>query len=279
MIIIADSGSTKTAWRILQNETKIEQATGLGLNPYYLSSERILEEIDTGFLKDYKNAEFQLFFYGSGCASQEKKKLMKDLFQSVLKNAQIEIYDDMLGAARATCNKEEGITCILGTGSNSCFYDGENVVKNIPSSGFILGDEGSGSFMGKVLMGDFIRGSMPEKISDKLLKRFELNRDMILDNVYHQPQANKFLAQFGKFIFQNLKDPYCSKLVVDTFDQFFVKYVMNYERYNEVNVHFVGSIAFYFSDLLRKTAKKHGIRVKNILENPIAGLTLYHQKD
>jgi len=278
MIIIADSGSTKTSWRIIDNKCTISQEETIGLNPYYLKEEQLHSEIVNSFLSDHKDAtNTSLYFYGSGCASSEKSSLMEKIFKDALPNATIYIHDDMLAAARATCNKEEGIVCILGTGSNSCQFDGSGIVGNVPTVGYILGDEGSGSHMGKLLLADFIRGQLPVDLRDKLLAQYTLTRDDILNNVYHKERPNRYLAQFAKFIFRNVRHPYMAQLVHENFLDFFSKNILLYPRYSELNTHFVGSIAWYFNGPLRKAAKEKGIRVKNIIENPIAGLTLYHQ--
>lgn len=279
MQIIADSGSTKTAWRIVDDSGKVDQEVTVGLNPYYINRDKMLEVLQNSSMSAYHSHPVDIFFYGSGLASSQSANLLKEVLSKVLKKAQIHISDDLTAAARATCGHEPGIANILGTGSNSCYYDGQKIASNIPSSGFILGDEGSGSYMGKILIGDYIRGYMPSELANRLTKRFDLTRDKILENVYRQPQPNRFLAQFGKFIFQNLRHPYCTKLVLDGFDEFFEKYITQYRDYTNLPVHFTGSIAFYFSDLLRKTAKKYEVHVKNIIENPIAGLTLYHNKE
>ncbi len=277
--IIADSGSTKTAWRLIHTDGSIHQESSLGLNPYASSWEDITNTLSEGFISKYKQDASTLFFYGSGMASPESSSKMKKVFEAVLPNAEVVISDDLTGAARASCGREPGIANILGTGSNSCLFDGEKIIQNIPTGGYILGDEGSGSYIGKILIGDFIRNALPEQLSNRLKQRFNLTRDDILENVYRKPQANKYLAQYAKFVFQNIKEPYCAQLVTRSFEQFFEKNICQYENYKLMPVHFTGSIAFYFSDYLRKVAKKYEINVKNILENPIAGLALYHQQD
>ena len=278
MIIIADSGSTKTSWRIIDEKCTISQNESVGLNPYYLKEEQLRAEILNSFLRDYKDAtDTSLYFYGSGCASTEKSTLMEGIFKEALPKATIHVHDDMLAAARATCNKEEGIVCILGTGSNSCQFDGSGVVGNVPTTGYILGDEGSGSHMGKLLLADFIRGQLPPDLREKLLAQYALTRDEILNNVYHKERPNRYLAKFAKFILGNIRHPYIAQLVHENFLDFFSKNILLYPRYREMNTHFVGSIAWYFNGSLRKAASEKGIRVKNIIENPIAGLTLYHQ--
>jgi N-acetylglucosamine kinase-like BadF-type ATPase len=193
--------------------------------------------------------------------------------------AKIEIGWDLLAAARALCGQEAGIACILGTGSNSCQYDGKEIVENVANLGWILADEGSGSCLGKQIVFDYFRKNMPETLATQFHARFPWTREEVLEKVYQQEKPSAFLASFAKFIFQHLKEPYCYKLVYKSFSDFYENNVMKYPDYKKLKVHFTGSIAFYFSDVLRQVANDKGITVKNILEGPIAGLTLYHQKD
>jgi N-acetylglucosamine kinase-like BadF-type ATPase len=193
--------------------------------------------------------------------------------------ADIEVGWDLLAAARALCGHEPGIACILGTGSNSCSYDGEKITDNVANLGWILADEGSGTYMGKRLIFDYFRKEMPESLAKQFHARFSWSREEVLEKVYQQEKPGAFLASFAKFIFQHLKEPYCYQLAYQSFTDFFENNVMKYENYKNLKVHFTGSIGFYFSDVVRQVANDKGITVKNILEGPIAGLTLYHQKD
>ena len=276
MILIADSGSTKTSWRLIDSENNLTQFKCVGLNPYIMDQNAIIEELRNTFTNVSTLEISQIYFYGSGCSTDSAKTKIREALLEIFKKANATVEGDMLGAARAACGKEAGIACILGTGSNSCFYDGAEIKEQISSSGFILGDEGSGVAMGKILLGDFIRKEMPENLQNKLEKRFELNKDKILESVYRKERPNKYIAQFSKFIFQNLDQPYCQNLVIRCFDEFFLKYICKYPEHKNHRIHFVGSIAFYFNSYLRKVARKHNISIGNILEEPIAGLTLYH---
>ena len=276
MIVIADSGSTKTAWRLVRDGKVEQQSTG-GLNPYFLGETEMEAELKKSFLSDLPSLE-GIYFYGSGCHSSQMKDRMTRHFQAVVNAKHIEIHDDLLGAARASCGQEKGIVGILGTGSNSCLYNGEWIETQVDSLGFILGDEGSGSYMGKRLMADYLRNSLPEEIREKLWKRYSFDRDMILQKVYKEEQPNRFLAQFGTFLLQNRKDPYIAKLISSSLDDYFEAHITRYDGFEDMDCHLVGSIAFYFNDHIRRSATRYGVRVKNILENPIAGLTLYHSQ-
>lgn len=279
MILIADSGASKTDWRMLGHNGSIEQAQSIGYNPYYQPVEQFDKEVREVLVPQVKHPVRKIFYYGTGCSSDKNRKMIRTALERYFTDAHIEVWHDLLAAARSLCGEDPGIACILGTGSNSCYYDGVRIVENVTSLGYVLGDEGSGAWMGKRIIADYLRKDLPEKLWDHFKKRFPMDRDEILSRVYSQEMPSRFLGSFSHFIFQHLKEPYCYKLVYDGFSEFMEKNVMRYERYNELKVHFVGSVAFYFSDVLRQVANDKGITLKNILESPIAGLTLYHNKD
>lgn len=279
MILIADSGASKTDWRMLGPNGSIKQAQSIGYNPYYQPIEQFDKEVREVLVPQVKHPVKKVFYYGTGCSSDKNRKMIRTALERYFTDAHIEVWHDLLAAARALCGEEPGIACILGTGSNSCYYDGVRIVENVTSLGYVLGDEGSGAWMGKKIVADYLRKDLPEKLWDQFKKRFPMDRDEILSRVYSQEMPSRFLGSFSHFIFQHLKEPYCYKHVYDGFSEFMEKNVMRYEKYNELKVHFVGSVAFYFSDILRQVANDKGITLKNILESPIAGLTLYHNKD
>ena len=279
MVLIADSGSTKIDWRVLHDNGKIDQTNGPGFNPYYQKPSFLIDSITETLLSFVSGQVRKVFFYGSGVSSLENQKIVKGVLSDFFKEALIEVNHDLLGAARSLCGDEPGIACILGTGSNSCYYEGGAVKKNITNLGWILGDEGSGAYMGKKIIVDYLRQEMPTKLAEQLKARFSMNRDDILTKVYQQEKPTAFLGSFSKFIFQHIKEPYCYQLVYKGFDEFYRMNVMQYENYRSSKVHFTGSVAFYFSDILRQVGNDLGITVKNIAETPIAGLALYHQKD
>ncbi|NJN42312.1 MAG: N-acetylglucosamine kinase [Flammeovirgaceae bacterium] len=278
MILIADSGASKTDWRMINRSGKIEQAQTLGYNPYYQPIDQLEREITEGLLPQVKSDIDQIFYYGTGCSSEKNRKMIRQVLERYFIDAHIEVWHDLLAAARALCGTEEGIACILGTGSNSCYYDGKKIIENVTSLGYVLADEGSGAYFGKYLLADYLRKDLPEKLWDQFKKRFPMERDEILDRVYRDEMPSRFLGSFSHFLFQHLKDPYCYKLVYEGFDQFFEKNIKKYARHGEVKIHFVGSVAFYFSNVLRQVANDKKLIVKNILESPISGLTLFHNK-
>ncbi len=279
MIIVADSGGSKIDWRLLKQDGTIAQAQSPGFNPYYQPIEHLQLILKDSLLPLATEPVAKIFFYGTGVSSEKNQRIIQEAFLTHFKNAQIEVGWDLLAAARALCGREPGIACILGTGSNSCLYNGEKIIGNVANLGWILADEGSGTSLGKKIVFDRFRKKMPAKLEEQFNARFPWSREEVLEKVYQQEKPGAFLASFAKFIFQHLKEPYCYNLVYQSFAEFYENNVMKYDNYQNLKVHFTGSIAFYFSDVLRQVANDKGITVKNILEGPIAGLTLFHQKD
>lgn len=279
MILIADSGGSKTDWRLIQNNGSVGQANTPGFNPYYQHIDDLRQNLKESVSPLVNEKVNKIFFYGAGVSSLKNQLTIKSTFLEFFPEAQIEIGWDLLAAARALCGREPGIACIMGTGSNSCLYDGERITDNVANLGWVLADEGSGANIGKKFLIDYLRGKMPKPLSEMFHNRFPLSREEFLEKIYQQEKPSAFLASFAKFIFQHLKEPYCYKLVYNSFEEFYENNVMQYANYKNLKVHFTGSIAFYFSDILRQVANDKGITVKNILEGPIAGLTLFHQHD
>lgn len=277
MRLIADSGSSKTDWRGIDQEGNISQFRGVGFNPYYQTPEEMASELNNEFLLNLKEDVESIYFYGAGCSSDKNKRSVSKALQRIFHKADIYVDHDLLAAARATSGTEPGIVCILGTGSNSCDYDGEEIIESRPSPGFILGDEGGGSYVGKKFLQDFIHGEMPMPIREKVIERFQLDIQVIQENVYQKPFPGRYMASFCRFVSDNVRDPYCYMLFYNSFQDFFKKHVMKYKDYEKKKVNFVGSVAFYNSDVLRKAAADLGIGVHLVLESPIAGLTLYHK--
>ena len=279
MILIADSGSSKIDWRLLDEKGTIRQAQSPGFNPYYQPLDHLRSGIRESLVPIVNGPVQKIFFYGTGVSSEKNQASVRSVFLEFFPGSNVDIEWDLLAAARALCGHEEGIACILGTGSNSCLYDGREITEQVANLGWILADEGSGTSLGKALLIDYLRKKMPEPLAEQFHRRFPFTREEFLAKIYQEEKPSTFLATFSKFIFQHRNEPYCYQLVYRAFSDFYENNVMKYSGYAEKNVHFVGSIAFYYSDLLRQVAGDKGITVKNILETPIAGLTLYHQKD
>ena len=280
MKLIADSGSTKTDWRLIDDENKIHQFATQGISPYFQTEEQISEIITSELLSklDFKilNVELSIYYYGTGCNAEDKKQIIKNALAKNFHHSKIEIHSDLLGAARALCGKKSGIAAILGTGSNTCYFDGEKIIENKFSSGYILGDEGSGAHIGKTFIQAYLNDELPAHLISKFQERYKLSKNDIIDAVYRKPMPNRFLASFCKFIFQNKEDQYLIDLLVNCFGQFFDKHICKYEKHKVVKLSCVGSIAFYFSDILRSVAASKFVSIDTIVETPIAALTLYH---
>ncbi len=277
MIIIADSGGSKIDWRLLQSDGTIGQTHTPGFNPYYQPIEDLNNTLRTAVVPIAKEKVKEVYFYGAGVSSEKNQAVIREAFLSFFPGSKVEIGWDLLAAARALCGHEPGIACIMGTGSNSGLYDGKEITGNVANLGWILADEGSGANIGRKFLVDYLRQKFPAQLAKQFAERFPLTREEFLEKVYQQEKPSAFLASFMRFIFQHLDEPYCHKLVYNSFAEFYENNVMQYEGYRNLKVHFTGSVAFYFSDILRQVANDKGITVKNILESPIAGLTLYHQ--
>ncbi|KOF03792.1 N-acetylglucosamine kinase [Roseivirga seohaensis subsp. aquiponti] len=275
-VLIADSGFTKTDWRLIGADGSIEQARTTGINPYYQTEEEILLVIQD-LHSQLPDKVDEIYFYGTGCSSGTNRDKIAKLLNRYYQEAKIDVNHDLLAAARSLCGDEKGIACIIGTGTNSCLYDGSKIINNVPSLGWAIADEGGGTYLGKTLVTDYYRKDMPEHLRVIFKERFGLNKDAFLTAIYQEPMPGRFLASFAKFINEHISEPYMYKLVYDAFTTFIIKNVVKYEGYKEVPVHFTGSVAYYFNNILRKVAVDQGIYIKHITEHPIAGLTLFHQ--
>lgn len=274
MRLIADSGSTKTDWCIDHNFL-IHTA---GINPFHLSTEEI-KQILTHELLPQLPEEVSLdniYFYGAGCTPEQSIKL-HNVFIELFPQATIEINSDLLGAARALCGHQAGIACILGTGSNSCYYDGKEIVSNVSPLGYILGDEGSGAVLGKKLVGDCLKKQLPASIYQSFFETYDLTPATIIERVYRQPQANRFLASLAPFLSTHRSVPEIHQLLISSFTDFFQRNVMQYD-YTHLPVHFVGSIAWYFQDELKEVASSLGIQTGTFIKNPIDKLKAFHSE-
>jgi N-acetylglucosamine kinase-like BadF-type ATPase len=278
MKLIADSGATKAEWVVIQDDHQPEVYETPGFNPYFTSTEYIEEIIEKDLVPFVDNrAISEIYFYGAGCSTISKCTIVENALIKEFPNAHVEIYHDLLGAARALFGDREGIACILGTGSNSCYYDGEDVVENISSLGYLFGDEGSGAYAGKIFLRDFLKGYTPKSISKAFIDRYGLNLENILDSVYNQPQPNRFLASFAEFLGNHLRSPYIRDVMEKNFDDFFVEQVTRYGNYKEVPVGVVGSIGYHFKEQFRKVAKKYDIQISRIVKTPVGGLVEFHR--
>ena len=278
MILIADSGSTKTDLCVVENGQPIQQISTKGINPFFQSEEEISNEIATSLLPQLKtNALDAVYFYGAGCGFPDKIAMVHRAITKHLQiKREVEVNTDMLAVAHGLCQHEAGIACIMGTGSNSCYYDGKQIVSNVSPLGFILGDEGSGAVLGKLLVGDILKNQMTPELKEKFLKQFSLTPADIIDRVYRKPFPNRFLASLSPFLAQNIDEPCIHALVLGSFKSFLKRNVMQYENFRNSKVHFIGSVAFYYKTILAEAAQEMNIQLGTIIKSPLEGLIKYH---
>lgn len=279
-IIIADAGSTKIDWLIMNEDgCEIETISTHGLNALMSESEDMERQFEGVASRVALNDRIsRIYYYGAGCSTPAICRKVERALSKSFSGAKAEVASDLLGAARALLGDKEGIVCLLGTGSNSCSYDGEKIVRNVPSLGYVLGDEGSGSALGKRLVADVFKGHLPEPIRDKFLEYYQLNLENILDYTYRHPGANRFLASLVPFIKDHIWNPYLYSLVREEFMQFLKRNVAMYEGAHSHKLTFAGSIAYNFSDILEETANQLGYKISKIDKSPIKGLKKYHTR-
>jgi N-acetylglucosamine kinase-like BadF-type ATPase len=282
MILIADSGSTKTDWCLCNKGSVVLNIQTQGINPYHQTEEAIEEVLREELLpqleaqgSNIQSSQLSIIYYGSGCANETACNRIKEAIHKVLGTSDATIHSDLLGAARALCGHEEGIACVLGTGSNSCLYNGKEIIANTPPLGYILGDEGSSAVLGRRLVGDCLKNQLPEALREEFLTEYQLTPEIILEKVYRQPLANRFLASLTPFLSKHKEVPEVHKLLVESFTDFFVRNVKQYRR-PWLPIHFVGSIANAFSAELKAAAESLGMELGTIMQSPIEGLVKYH---
>ena len=280
MIAIVDGGSTKCDWVILENSGKISQKTeSVGFNPNIINADLIPQEIEKNpHLFLIKNQLDYIYFYGSGCGTVENALLVETQLQKVFPYAKVTVKEDLTAAAYAAYNGKPAIVCILGTGSNSCYFDGESIRRDLPSLGFLIGDEGSGSALGKHLVRRFFMKKLPQDLHQEFVETYHLTIEDAIKNMYHNPRANAYLAEFNKFVVQRKQHPYFQNMVFDEMKNFFEYQVLPYEEAREAEINFIGSIAYYYEDILRAAAAELNLTVGHIVQKPIESLVEYHKK-
>lgn len=276
MILLADGGSTKTDWRLASNGMQVTQIFTKGMNPLFRSGEDICNEIKeyvTPCVRGYNIRSVR--FFGAGCASPELNKIVADAIAKNFDTQQITVDSDLLAAARGLCGKDKGVACILGTGSNSCYYDGENIKEQVSPLGYILGDEGSGAVLGKLFIGACLKNQLTKGVKERFFEETNLTPAEIIDKVYRQPMPNRFLAGLSPFLAKNLNDESIYRLVYSSFRDFFIKNVMQYDYPNN-EAHFIGSVAYHYSHVLKHVAADLGITIGKIEQSPMEGLIQYY---
>lgn len=279
MKLIADSGSTKTAWKLIESPGKSKDIKTFGLNPFFRTEDEIYEEVKNTLFPETGNKIHEIYFYGAGVVNEEKGNIVKNALNRIYPNAVIEAHSDVVGAARALFGNNAGIACILGTGSNVCLYDGEKITGGVSPLGFILGDEGSGAVMGRKLLGDYFKEVMPAYLREKFKEQFNITREEALNRVYRGEKPNQFLAQFTPFLSENADSDYCQEFVQRNFTEFFDRNVTRIPNFLDFQIGFVGSVAWHFSNILNTTAKSFGFDKTTIIKDPIDGLEKYYSEN
>lgn len=279
MILIADGGSTKADWIALdKNNNEVFRVRTLGLNPAVSQKEELTNRIVNMFqLINIKEEVKELYFYGAGCGTPKASLILKEVMESIFINAQVSIAEDMLAAVYAASGKTPAMVCILGTGSNSCYFDGEQMHMKVASLGYVLMDEASGNYFGKRLIRDYYYGLMPKNIVEKFEKEYTLDVDTIKLNLYQMPNPNMYLATFAKFMFDFKEEKYVRRLMKKGFEKFFKYRILPYELSKETPIYFIGSIAFYFREILDDVAHKNGLEITDVIQRPIDKLIEYHK--
>jgi glucosamine kinase len=274
--LIADSGSTKTEWCLLKGNTKII-FTSQGMSPYFINGIEMENIIRQEVLPVLKRSPFdELYYYGTGCTNPANVKMVKKALKNCFPSASLLIETDVAGAAKALCGNEKGIACILGTGSSSCYYNGRRIVKNSPGLGFILGDEGSGAYLGKKVIQYYLYDTFDEDLRSRFDAKFITNPNEILNAVYKQALPNRYLASFAIFLAENRGHYMIENIIEDGLNDFFYAHIYKYGESSIFPVHFTGGIAFGFKDVLIQLCKSYQLQPGNILKNPMEGLIKYH---
>lgn len=278
MKLIADSGSTKTKW-FLQADSKLAESEckTAGINPFFQQSSDIVKTLEQEFTLDHSRVQ-SIHFYGAGAANPGKKQELFEALKAFFHIDQIIIDSDLLAAAHSLCGRQEGIAAILGTGSNSCYFDGEKIVHNVSPLGFILGDEGSGAVLGRKLLSDVLKKQLPDHVIRLFFDTYKVDAAEVLENVYRKPFPNRYLAGYTRFLSAHIQEEALHQLVKNSFEEFFRRNINAYDRSRELPVHFTGSIAWHFSDVLKQAAESLGFSVGKIVQDPMDGLKEYHSQ-
>jgi len=275
--LIADSGSTKTEWCI-SGARKNNSFFTDGISPYFLDTAQISSLISTQLLPQIKKYEVsEIHYYGTGCLNIENQKSVTKALRKNFPDADIEVTHDLMGAARAVCGHEKGLACILGTGSNSCYYNGKKIIKNSPGLGYVLGDEGSGAYLGKKVLQYYLYNTYDEDLRSRFDAKYVTNAAEILDNIYKKPMANRYLASFAIFLAENRGHYMIENIIEDGLNDFFFNHIYKYGESWKYPIHFIGSVAFGFRDVLLDLASGYELSIGKIMKTPMEGLAAFHR--
>lgn len=277
--LIADSGSTKTGWCLLSG-TKAKLFTTQGISPYFLNSEQMQLILNNELKPHIKKVNVdKIFYYGTGCSNPQNARLVKSAFKNIFPEAEINVDHDLMAAAKALCGNEKGIACILGTGSNSCYYNGKKIVKNNPGLGYVLGDEGSGAYLGKKVIQHYLYNIFDDDLRARFDAKFVTNNVEILNAIYKQPLPNRYMASYAIFLAENRGHYMIENIIEDGLNDFFFNHVNTYKESRTLPVHFVGSIAFGFKDILQNVCNSYHMQCGKVLKDSLEGLIVYHNRD
>lgn len=277
IVLIADSGSTKTEWCLLKGKQERRIMTQ-GISPYFQTSAQISEVLEKELLKELEESASvqEIYFYGTGCANPANARLVKKAIRGAFPGAEVNVTHDLMGAARALCGHEKGIACILGTGSNSCYYNGKSIVRNNPGLGFILGDEGSGAWLGKKVVQYYLYNTFDAELMARFEEKFNTSKDEILDSVYKKPLPNRYLASFAFFLRENRGHYMIENIIEDGFNEFFFNHIYKYRESWTTPVHFAGTVAWLYKDVLQELCDLFELELGKVLRTPMEGLIEYH---
>lgn len=276
MLLVCDSGSTKADWLVADNGKVIDSFNTMGFNPFFHNANTVMEQLSKCVeALRYKSSVAKVFFFGAGCSSKSRNEIIASGLRSFFSGATVVVDHDMLGAALASCNSNAGLVCILGTGSNIAYYDGKELSETRHGLGYIMGDENSGSYYGRKLISYFLYRVMPEDLRKEFFNKYGMTKEVMHDHVYGQPNVNVYLASFAKFLSDYKTHPWIEKLVYKGMNEFFETHIAAYPEYKTAPVHFIGSIAFHFSETLQTVAKESGFTVGKILVRPVDDLMKY----
>jgi glucosamine kinase len=280
MILIADGGSTKTSWCLIEESGKKIMFHTEGYNPYFSDTDYIIQSMKKNMPSDLpKDKITEVNYYGAGVHNEEKALVVSKAMEVIFTKAKIKVDHDLMAAARALLKDKRGFAAILGTGTNTCIYDGEGIEMNIDSLAYILGDEGSGCDIGKKLLSDYVRGYMPKNVRDSFWETFKLTPDDILEAIYKKPLPNRFCASFSKFVYDiTLNIEYSRNIVKTSFTNFFENLVSHYPNYQDYEFNCIGSVAYNFRNVLEEVAEEYGMKMGKIMRTPIDDLVIYHQE-
>ncbi len=277
MIAVIDSGSTKADWKFLSPNAYPISITTMGFNPYYHDESIILPKIKSAFDGQIAPLELtKIFYYGAGCSDPQRNKIIANALKKYFTEAEIHVEHDILACALATCRDQPGISCILGTGSNSCLFDGKKIIDNVPNLAYILGDEGSGGHLGKLLIQSYFYREFPIDIKNNFEEAYGNDRQVFLDNIYIKPNANVYLASFARFLSEHKDHIYIQSLVNRAFTEFIKRHVRKYPDHTVLPIHFIGSVAYHFGDILKMVLEERSLNLGIIIKKPIDNLVQYH---